>query len=184
VAVEFALGSRIRALRQARGMTLRALADRAGVTESFLSQVEREVTSPSIASVRRIAGGLDLSVGQLFADEPRAARVVRRDGRRRVTYPALATVAEFLTLNAAGRLQVLIETIEPGGGSGEAPFTHDADEEVIVVLQGSVEVWLRDERYELGEGDALTLQPRLPHWQLNPGPTPAVLLVCVTPPNF
>ena len=51
---ELQLGPRIRSLRQARRVTLRQLAERAGVTESFLSQVEREVTSPSIASVQRI----------------------------------------------------------------------------------------------------------------------------------
>ena len=57
---ELQLGPRIRSLRHARRVTLRELAERAGVTESFLSQVEREVTSPSIASVQRIArrGGI------------------------------------------------------------------------------------------------------------------------------
>ena len=61
-ATELQLGPRIRALRQARQVTLRELAERAGVTESFLSQVEREVTSPSIASVQRIARALDLGI--------------------------------------------------------------------------------------------------------------------------
>ena len=59
-ATELQLGPRIRSLRQARQVTLRELAERAGVTESFLSQVEREVTSPSIASVQRIARALDV----------------------------------------------------------------------------------------------------------------------------
>ena len=52
---ELQLGTRIRSLRQARHLTLRDVADRAGVTESFLSQVERDVTSPSIATVHRVA---------------------------------------------------------------------------------------------------------------------------------
>ena len=64
---ELALGARIRSMRQARRLTLRQLADQAGVTESFLSQVEREVASPSIASVQRIARALDLSIAELFA---------------------------------------------------------------------------------------------------------------------
>src|SRR5438876_2424833 len=66
---ELQLGPRIRSLRQARHETLRELAERAGVTESFLSQVEREVTSPSIASVQRIARALDLGIAELFADD-------------------------------------------------------------------------------------------------------------------
>ena len=64
-----------RSLRQARRLTLRELAARAGVTESFLSQVEREVASPSIATVQRIARSLDLSIAQLFAEEPTTGRV-------------------------------------------------------------------------------------------------------------
>ena len=184
MATELALGSRIRTLRQARRLTLRALASRAGVTESFLSQVERDVTSPSIASVQRIARALDLSIAQLFADEPTTGRVVRREARRRVSLPGLGTVDEFLTSNMAGRLQVMIETIAPGGGSGEEPYTHESDEEVVVVLEGVVDLWVGDEHYVLREGDAITLPPRVRHWNTNRGETPAVVLVCVTPPSF
>ena len=105
------------------------------MTESFLSQVERDVTSPSIATVQRIARALDLSIAQLFAEEPRDGRVVRREARRRVAYPGLKAVDEFLTSNMAGRLQVILSTIEPGGGTGDEPYTHDSDEEVVVVLR-------------------------------------------------
>ena len=70
---ELDLGTRIRSLRQARRLTLRDVAERAGVTESFLSQVERDVTSPSIATVHRIARALDLSIAQLFTPMPTPA---------------------------------------------------------------------------------------------------------------
>ena len=178
------LGSRIRALRQARRRTLRDVAERAGVTESFLSQVERDVTSPSIATVQRIARALDLSIAQLFAEEHRAGRVVRREARRRVAYPGLQAVDEFLTSNMAGRLQVILSTIEPGGGTGEEPYTHDSDEEVVVVLAGVLDLWVGDEHYVLREGDAITFPSRLPHWNMNRGDTPASVLFCLTPPSF
>src|SRR5688572_11250527 len=97
VPTELQLGPRIRALRQARNVTLRELAERAGVTESFLSQVEREVTSPSIASVQRIARALDLAIAQLFTEESPHGRVVRHAERRRINYPGLRAVDEFLT---------------------------------------------------------------------------------------
>lgn len=178
------LGSRIRALRQGRRMTLRALSARAGVTESFLSQVEREVTSPSIASVQRIAHALDLSIAQLFAEEPSPGRVVRREARRRVATPGLKAVDEFLTTNMAGKLQVIMSTIQPGGGTGEEPYTHDSDEEVVIVLEGVLDLWVGDEHYVLREGDAIAFQPRLPHWNVNEGAEPAIVLFCVTPPSF
>lgn len=181
---ELQLGIRIRALRQARHLTLREVAERAGVTESFLSQVERDVTSPSIATVHRIARALDLSIAQLFAEEPETGRVVRREARRRVAYPGLRAVDEFLTTNMAGRLQVIVSTIEPGGGTGAEPYTHDSDEEVVVVLAGVLDLWVGDEHYVLREGDAITFPSRLPHWNANRGDLPASVLFCLTPPSF
>ena len=184
IATDLQLGGRIRALRQARRLTLRDVAERSGVTESFLSQVERDVTSPSIATVQRIARALDMSIAQLFAEEPQTGRVVRREARRRVEYQGLKAVDEFLTSNMAGRLQVILSTIEPGGGTGAEPYTHDSDEEVVVVLAGVLDLWVGDEHYVLREGDAITFPSRLPHWNVNHGDRPASVLFCVTPPSF
>jgi transcriptional regulator with XRE-family HTH domain len=181
---ELQLGPRIRALRQARGFTLRELAERAGVTESFLSQVEREVTSPSIASVQRIAGALDLAIAELFVEEAPHGRVVRRADRRRIAYPGLGAVDEFLTSGLDGRLQVILSTIEPGGGTGDEPYAHDSDEEVVLVLSGRLELWVADEHHVLEEGDTATYSSRLKHWNRNTGDTTAVVLFCVTPPSF
>jgi quercetin dioxygenase-like cupin family protein len=165
-------------------MTLRDVSSQAGVTESFLSQVERDVTSPSIATVQRIALALDLSIAQLFAEEPATGRVVRREARRRMAYPGLKAVTEYLTSNMAGKLQVIVETIEPGGGTGAEPYTHDSDEEVVVVLAGVLDLWVGDEHYVLQEGDAITFPSRLPHWTMNHGDGPAVALLCATPPSL
>jgi transcriptional regulator with XRE-family HTH domain len=184
VTEELRLGGRIRALRQARRLTLRDVAERSGVTESFLSQVERDVTSPSIATVQRIARALDLSIAQLFAEEPQTGRVIRREARRRVVYEGLKAVDEFLTSNMAGRLQVILSTIEPGGGTGAEPYTHDSDEECVIVLAGVLDLWVGDEHYVLREGDAITYPSRLPHWNVNHGDRPASVLFCLTPPSF
>jgi transcriptional regulator with XRE-family HTH domain len=181
---ELQLGPRIRALRQARNITLRELAERAGVTESFLSQVEREVTSPSIASVQRIARALDLAIAELFTEEAPHGRVVRRGDRRRITYPGLGAVDEFLTSGLDGRLQVILSTIEPGGGTGDEAYAHDSDEEVVIVLSGRLELWVADEHHALEEGDSVTYSSRLKHRNRNPGDTTAVVLFCLTPPSF
>jgi transcriptional regulator with XRE-family HTH domain len=181
---ELQLGPRIRSLRQARRVTLRTLAERAGVTESFLSQVEREVTSPSIASVQRIARALDLGIADLFADEEPRGRVVRRAERRRIAYPGLHAVDEFLTAGSGGRLQLILSTIEPGGGTGDEPYAHESDEEVVVVLSGTLELWVADEHHLLAEGDTITYSSRLPHRNRNPGDASAIVLFCCTPPSF
>jgi len=181
---ELQLGPRIRSLRQARQVTLRELAERAGVTESFLSQVEREVTSPSIASVQRIARALDLGIADLFVDDVPLGRVVRRADRRRIVYPGLNATDEFLTAGREGRLQVILTTIEPGGGTGDEAYTHESDEEVVIVLEGRLDLWVGDEHHVLEEGDTITHSSRQPHHNRNPGPGRAVVLFCSTPPSF
>ena len=133
---------------------------------------------------QRIARSLDLSIAQLFAEQPSTGRVVRREARRRVAYPGMRAVDEFLTANPAGRLQVIRSIIEPGGGTGEEPYTHASDEEFVVVLEGVLDLWVADEHYVLREGDAITFDSHLPHWNMNRGDEPAVILFCMTPPSF
>lgn len=182
--LEVDLGARIRALRLARGETLRQLAAQAGVTESFLSQVERGVASPSIASVQRIARALGTSIAELFATDDRAGIVVRAADRRRVVYQGLGAIDEFLTRATDGRLQVIMSTIQPGGGTGDEAYTHDSDEEVVVVLEGVLDLWVGPEHYRLETGDAVTHSSRVPHRNTNPGPEVARVLFCITPPSF
>jgi transcriptional regulator with XRE-family HTH domain len=182
--IEVDLGARIRALRLARGETLRKLAAQAGVTESFLSQVERGVASPSIASVQRIARALGTSIAELFATDDRAGIVVRTADRRRVVYQGLGAIDEFLTRATDGRLQVIMSTIQPGGGTGDEAYTHDSDEEVVVVLEGVLDLWVGPEHYRLETGDAVTHSSRVPHRNTNPGPGVARVLFCITPPSF
>jgi transcriptional regulator with XRE-family HTH domain len=182
--IEVDLGARIRALRLARHLTLRRLAADAGVTESFLSQVERGVAAPSIASVQRIARALGQSIAELFAADERAGIVVRARDRRRVVYQGLGAIDEFLTRATDGRLQVIMSTIEPGGGTGDEAYTHESDEEVVVVLEGSLDLWVGPEHFRLEAGDAVTHSSRLPHRNTNPGPGVARILFCITPPSF
>lgn len=178
------LATRIRALRKARGLTLRELAQRAGVTESFLSQVERGTASPSISSLRRIASGLGQSIGSLFDAEVPPGLVVRRTERRVIDYPGLHARDEFVTSSLAGRLQVILSVIEPGGGTGDEPYTHDSDEECVIVLEGTLDLWIGDAFYRLEEGDAITHSSRLPHHNQNTGDRTSRVLFVVTPPSY
>ena len=178
------LGPRLRRLRIARSLTLRELAQRAGVTESFVSQVERGVATPSIASVQRIARGLGFSIADLFAEVESVGQVVRAAERRRISYPGLGAVDEFLTRGKGGRLQVIMSTVEPGGGTGDEPYTHESDEEVVIVLEGELDLWVGDEHFHLEAGDAVTHSSRIPHRNTNNGTSPARILFCSTPPSY
>jgi transcriptional regulator with XRE-family HTH domain len=184
VTEEADLGRKVRELRDTRGLSLKSLADRAGVSESFVSQVERGVANPSVASLRRLAEALGASVGALFEGPPSKGRVVRRHERGRLVHPRRGWEDFLITPGDARRLQVILSVIEPGQGSGDEPYAHDSDEECVVVLKGSLEFRVGEDEYLLTEGDSLLFESRIPHWNRNPGPSPTEVMWIMTPPSY
>ncbi|MFN2489281.1 MAG: helix-turn-helix domain-containing protein [Actinomycetota bacterium] len=181
---ELRLGRSVRRLRAERALSLKQLAERASVSESFISQVERGVANPSVASLRRIAEALGTSIGALFDGRKLKGVVVRADDRAQLMHPRRKWQDFLLTPQAAKRLQVILSVIEPGAGSGKKPYAHDSDEECVIVLQGRLEFRIEDESYVLEEGDSLTFESRLPHWNRNPGDTKTEVLWIITPPSY
>jgi transcriptional regulator with XRE-family HTH domain len=181
---ETLIGRSLREARRRRGLTLRAVADEAGVTESFLSQVERDIASPSIATLRRIAVALGTSIGTLLDGAGPHAKLVRRADRRVVGYAGLGARDEFLTDGVNARLQVIESLIDPGGGTGPDAYAHESDEECLIVLEGCLDLWVGDETYRLEAGDAIRYSSRVPHRNQNPGTAPARVLFVLTPPSY
>lgn len=184
MAIEIELGSRLHGFRAARGLSLRAVALRSGLTASFISQVERGRANPSIGSLARLAEVFGVSVGQFFDGAPAPGRVVRHDERRRIRLRGLGEADEYITADPAGILQVAVTTFDVGGCSAQSPFVHDSDEEVVLLLEGSLEVEVGRERYRLEADDAITYSPRTPHLARNVGQTPARAIFVLTPPSF
>ena len=178
-----ALGQRLRAVRLERGESLREVGDTAGVSESFLSQVERGLTSPSVLSLRRIASALGVQIVELLGGEDIAGHLIRVKDRGRYLDPRHQWADEFLTPRSARKLQVNLTEIKPGQGVRE-PYTHDSDEECVIVLHGKLDMTANGASYALEEGDALLLNPRLPHTFVNPGPGQARVLWVMTPPSW
>ncbi len=184
MAIEIELGSRLHEFRTARGLSLRAVAQQSGLTASFISQVERGRASPSIGSLSRLAEVFGVTVGQFFDGAPAPGRVVRYEQRRRVRLRGLGETDEYVTVDPAGVLQVAVTTFDVGGSSAQKPFVHDSDEEVVLLLEGSIEVEVGHERYGLEAGDAITYSPRIPHLARNVGPGAARAIFVLTPPSF
>lgn len=178
------LGERIRSLRDMRSMSLKQLAESTALTQSFLSQVERDLTSPSVASLRKIAEALGTSVATFFAGGSPNGRLVRKDARPVLLHPKRRWRDTLLTPSMSGKLQVIWSEIEPGGGSGDEPYSHNSDEECVVILQGKLDFWVGEEHYLLEKGDALTFESRLPHKNRNPGPSKTQVLWVMTPPSY
>ena len=178
------LGERIRTMRETRAQSLKQLGQATGLTQSFLSQVERDLTSPSVASLRKIAKALGTSIGTFFAGGSPNGRLVRKDARPVLVHPKRRWRDSLLTPSLTGKLQVIWTEIEPGGGSGDEPYTHDSDEECVVVVRGRLDFWVGEEHYRLKTGDALTFESRIPHKNRNPGPGKTQVLWVMTPPSY
>ena len=91
------IGSRIRARRQELDLSLRELAERVSLTASFLSQIERDLTSPSIESLRKISDALEVPIFYFLLESDDRCPVVRRDERTTLTLPNSNLTYELLT---------------------------------------------------------------------------------------
>ncbi|MCA1453588.1 helix-turn-helix transcriptional regulator [Bradyrhizobium sp. BRP22] len=175
--------------RLLKGLTLKALAELAGCSESMLSRVENGTANPSINTMHRIALALGIPVSGLFQDDEEGAdNVVLRRGRR----PTIETGE--LGRGRGTRLEALIPTgrgnllsgyindIEPGGGS-RGTLQHEG-EEFGYVLDGTIELTVDNRRYQLREGDSFYFRSERPHSYINNGRRLARVLWVNTPPSF
>jgi transcriptional regulator with XRE-family HTH domain len=181
---EIAVGPRLRQLRHARRLTLRAVADAAAVSESFLSQVERGRASASISSLKRIADALGVEIHELFAPRPNGTSRAIRSGDGEVLSFGRGARKRLLTPRPLEALEVVVCEFDAGGHSGDEPYTHGDAEELCVVLEGEVEHQVGDDVWRLAPGDAVHYRSSVPHRTANPGTTRARVLYVVTPPTF
>ena len=179
------LGPRIRALREAMGLSLRDLSLRSGVSAPMLSQVERGETSPTMHIAARISAGLELRLSQLLRlDEDGAVTVVRRGERRQGPARAKGHRYEILTPPLPGqRAELSCHTLAAGGvtgGPGDPPMHEPGSRETALIESGAVVLACDGQRYELAAGDCVTFDADLPHHFENPGPEEATLLAVVS----
>jgi len=181
---EVDVGERLRAIRGFRRATLKTIADRAGVSESFLSQVERGKASASIASLRRIAGALGVSVSDLFEPSgPPQARVLRREERPSLAFGILGRKL-LLTPRPLHHLEVFVGELDAGGSTGAEPYAHGDSEELFVVLSGNVQLELGGQVHDLAHGDSIDYRSSTPHRAVNVGPERAEVMWIISPPSY
>jgi transcriptional regulator with XRE-family HTH domain len=178
------LGERLRAIRLLRRRTLKDVAAVAGVSESFLSQLERGRTSASVASLQRLASALAIEISDLFSTNglPRPG-VTRRNARELLVWGHLGRKA-LLTPKPFHSLEVVAAEFDPGGSTGDEPYTHGDSEELLLVIRGRVHVQLGEDVYDLGTGDSVHYRSSTPHRVSNPGDEPAEVLFVISPPSY
>lgn len=180
------LGTRIRGLRKARGMTLTDLAQMSELTAGYLSQLERNLAYPSIPALFNIARSLGVTIQWFFASETVPAPadegyVVRKGNRQSIRYED-GIVDQLLTPLPNHQLEMLHSCFPPGTYSQQS-YSHEG-EEAGYVLSGQFELWVGERCFLLDEGDSFSFASSEPHRYGNPGKVDTVVIWVITPPTF
>ena len=178
------VGSRLKEARRQKGLSQRELARLSGVNNGTISLIEQNKISPSVSSLKRLLDTVSMSLGEFFSDG---------EEQREKRFFKAAELTEFESGNVMFRqvganvrdrkLQILCERYLPRGDTGEAMLGH-AGEEGGVVLKGTLEVTVGEEKVLLTAGDAYYFDSSIPHRFRNPGTTSARSSACVRHRRF
>lgn len=166
-------------LRESRGLSLRALAESCGVSPSTLSQIEQGETSPSVATLEKLAHGLRVSVAAFFIEEQEDAALEIID----VANSAVFTLREgvqitpLTALHHASRFEPILIRLQAEGGLGEQPFLVGIESEFVWVRSGRAMFHYDGVEYEIGEAQAVYYDPRRSHNWRNPFDLPCELML-------
>ncbi len=183
------IGTAIKALRLARGLTLDALAGRSGVSRAMLSEVERGVKNPTIRVAGQIAEALETTISALLGETPppdtHAPHVTRRAAQRTLLDPHSGVTRQSLAPAYAARgVEVLRYHLPPGATTGTFPPHRPGTVEQLTVIAGQLACTLGAHEPTrhivlLEEGDALFFEADLAHTFTNPGPHSAHYLLII-----
>lgn len=183
-----AIGTRLRHARRVKGLLIKELAERVGVSISLISKYENDKLLPPLTVLHSLVTALETNIGALFAPNWCEIEYVSRAGER----PRIAAggesesagvTLERLVPNGQGHmLQGNIHIVAPGGGS-MGPMRHDGDE-VGYVLEGRLELSIADMSYELRPGDSFSFPSHVAHTYRNPGADVTRVIWINTPPTF
>lgn len=178
------LGADLRALRRTRGLTLAELAQRLGRSVGWLSQVERDLSDPSITDLRHMARALDVCVSSLFrsnAAPDELGYIVRADARRPIGNREAGLVEELLSPDLTDTFEVVHSTFEPFSKIGET-FTRPT-QEVGYIVSGQLDLWIDGKTFHLCAGDSFRIRGEPFRWT-NPHDTPCIAIWAISPPVY
>lgn len=189
--MEFDVGARLKEIRLAAGLSQRDLAIRAGVTHGLISMIEQNRNSPSVASLRKILGGVSMTMADFFQETTREQHKVFYSPNELTDLTSkLGSLNgrknKRMTLRQVGNarehgLQILHERYEPGADTGPTMLEH-ASHEGGIVISGELEVTVGDQVQILRSGDAYLFDSRIPHRFRNTGTEICEVVSACTPP--
>ena len=178
------IGSKIKRLRVRLGLTQEELAARTELTKGFISQLERDITSPSIATLMDILEALGTNVSEFFSEkESDAVAVYAAEDMFLKEDEAAGLTIRWLVTNAQkNALEPILVTLAPGA-STEPDDPHEG-EEFGYVLSGTITLVSGEQKHKVRRGDAFYFHPTGVHYLINSGKTEGKVLWVSTPPSF
>ncbi len=182
------LGEKIKYLRKSKHLTLRDLSKLSHCSLGFLSQVERDLVSPTISSLRKISDALEINIISLF-DEDNSSNgdsiIVKKGNRRTFSNRRSKVTYELLRPRySETSLEALCVHMDPNSKSGDTPHSHNG-EEFFLVVEGRLNLEVNGKKYNLSEGDSGMYKSNLPHRWENPSNSEKTTVIWVnSPPTF
>jgi transcriptional regulator with XRE-family HTH domain len=173
------VSSRLRELREARGISIRTLATQSGLSANALSMIERDKSSPSVSTLYKLSAALGVSITAFFGTESEKKQIVylKSDERTRISF----TRGLFEALGGerfSGLVEPFMLTLESGASSGLHTIVHSGHE-FVFCLRGQLQYFVEKQFYELSPGDSLLFASKLPHrWKnLSRSVTNALIII-------
>lgn len=187
--LNYRFGEKIRLVRERRGMTLKEVGAEAKVSESLVSQIERNKVSPSVDTLMAITDALEIDPEYLFRDykKKRKIQITPMDKRNsltlnNVTYFQLAEISDKDSDLKDISVETMLIEIEPGGQKGDIEYGHPGNE-IGIILSGKGELLYGTETYILNKGDSLSFSSDIPHILRNLGDDVMKAIWIITPPR-
>jgi transcriptional regulator with XRE-family HTH domain len=176
----FPIGPRLRQARLRLHLSLEQVAKATGLTKGFISQLERERTSVSVATLLKLCDAVNLSIRSVF--DGTHTMFVPADSAPVMNLGGVGLSEHLLTARANSEIAILRSTVDPDGGDDE-PQTFDAKVVAVYLLEGTLRVSIETEAYELHAGDTLSYSPQRPHSFHNPSTSEKAIVLWVFTPS-
>lgn len=177
------IGDLFKKAREERGLSLREVSEKSGLSASFIGQIERNETSPSMRSVKSLTDALGVRLNDLLVslDQIERSPHITPDRRRKMENIFNGIDYYLLTPDDSDSLQSVLIFARPGASSGEETFIHEGVEFGYILI-GTLWFWVDGQEYVLREGDSFSFSCSSPHRYENKGVLPCVALWVATPP--
>jgi transcriptional regulator with XRE-family HTH domain len=174
------VASSLRELREARGISMRTLATKSGLSANALSMIERGKTSPSVSTLYKLADALGISITAFFGAETEKKQIVflKSDERTRMSF----TRGVFEALGGeqfSGRVEPFMLTLESGAASGPHTIIHTGHE-FVFCLRGQLEYYVEKQIFLLSAGDSLLFESKMQHRWKNPSKNVTNALIIIS----